>query len=600
MAKSVRETLLAVVTAGLLASCSGGGEDGGGQAGPPPPPPPPGGPTGRMATPAEAGLFLTQATFGPGRSHIEQHTGRSASTWFERQLDIEPTYLTPIVDQYTTMVRDPDSFSAFRRDSATLAFWRNAIGAPDQLRQRMAFALSQILVVSADTSGRLGGSPEGMAYYQDLMIEHAFGNYRDLLEDVTYSPAMGDYLTYIGSKKANPNTGRMPDENYARELLQLFTIGVVEIDQGGEVVTSGGAPVELFDNDDVTGLARVFTGFEFALRGDTDANRRERMRQPLVIDPNDHSEQAKSFLGLTIPAGVSAEESVDQALDHIMAQPTTAPFISRQLIQRFTTSDPSPDYVRRVANAFEAGRFTLPNAETVGDGRRGDLAATLAAILFDPSVSDIDAARADDSFGKVREPVLRLAHWARAFEVPAFEVVYMFDVYNTSGTDDLSQTPYRSPSVFNFYRPGFVAPGTLTGEAGMTAPELQILNSATAAGYVNFMDDFILDDPGDRNVNDLQRKINAVNVTLSAERAAEAWLPDLTYETALASDHEALVDHLALILTNDALSDGTRGLVLEQLDAEAALGTDTPEEIRDRVQIAILLIMSSPDYLVQR
>ncbi len=600
MAKSLSKAMLAVVAATLLSACGGGGdgEGGGGQgSGSTPPPPPPAGPTGRLATPVETALFLTQSTFGPDRDAIESQTGGSASDWFVSQVETPPTYLLPAVDQYLALVRDPDEFSGFARDAATIAFWRNAVGAPDQLRQRTAFALSQILVVSGET-GELASSPDGLAIYQDILIEHAFGNYRDLLEAITYSPAMGNYLTYIGSKKANPQTGRMPDENYARELLQLFTIGVVEIDQGGETV--GGQPAELFDNDDITGLARVFTGFTYGREVRNYEDWRAAMREPLVINPDDHSLEPKSFLGFTIPAGIQGEDSVDRALDHIMDQPTLAPFISRQLIQRFTTSNPAPAYVQRVANAFETGRYQLPNFVTVGEGQCGDLTATLAAILFDESVSDIDAARANTEFGKIREPVLRLAHWARAFEVRATDAVYAFDIHRTNGTGRLNQNAYRAPSVFNFYRPGFVAPGTQTGAQGMTVPELQIFNSASAAGYVNFLEDFVLDDADDRRLERYERLIDNRNVDLSAEAALTAWLPDYDDEIALADDHEALLDHLDLILTHNTLSDGTRALVLEQLDADRDEGEDTPAEIRDRVQMAILLIMTSPDYLVQR
>lgn len=594
-------TATALVCASFLASCGAGGVDGSGESGSSPPPPPPAGPTGRLATSVEAGVFLGQATFGPSPTDLESQTGRSASEWFIAQTELTPTYLTPVVNSYIDLVRDPDSFSAFRRDATSIAFWRNAVGAPDQLRQRMAFALSQILVVS-DDNGPLRNEPEAMAYYQDILIEHALGNYRDLLEAVTYSPAMGSYLTYVGSKKENPDTGRMPDENYARELLQLFTLGVVEINAGGEVVTGGdGLPIELFDNTDITGLARVFTGYEFALDRKTAENRRARLTMPLVVDPEDHSLEEKSFLGLTIPAGIGAEESLDRTLDHLMDQPTMAPFLARQLIQRFTTSNPSPDYVRRVAQAFETGSYQLPNFVTVGTGQTGDLTATLAAILFDETVTDVDRARTDESFGKIREPVLRLVHWARAFQVPGREAVYMFDLYDTNGSDELNQNPYRAPSVFNFYRPGFIAPGTRTGDQGMTVPELQILNSASVAGYVNFMDDFILDDLDDRNLSRIEDQIRWRNVNLDPVSAQRAWLPDYDDEIALADDHAALVDHLDQLLTHGTLSSGTRALIIEELDASAALNnSDTPEALRDRVQMAILMVMTSPDYLVQR
>jgi uncharacterized protein (DUF1800 family) len=567
---------------------SGGGSGGGGGGG--------GSQSAFRSEPLTA-AFLTQATFGPSQTEIDRLTGQSASQWFQDQTSMAPTYLRPRFEQHMNVVVD-GGYSGFRVASPTLAFWRNAVGAPDQLRQRMAFALSQILVVSA-SSGNLRGSPEGMVYYQDLLIEHAFGNYRDLLEDVTYSPAMGYYLTYIGSRKADPDTGRMPDENYARELLQLFTIGVVDTDmQGRERLDSSGAPIELYDNTDITGLARVFTGFEYALDGRTSENRRERMQRPLFIDERDHEDGAKSFLGLTIPAGTPGPDSVDMALDHIMAQPTVAPFVSRQLIQRFVTSHPDPAYVGRVAEAFERGTYQLPNAVTVGEGRRGDLLATLAAVLFDDAARNVEANRRDAQFGKIREPILRVAHWARAFGADPNDTEYLFNLYDTRDADELAQHPYQSPSVFNFYRPGFIAPGTQTGAQNLTMPELQLVNTATAAGYVNALDDFVLQDENDRDLQRIRDKLANLRADLPAEPGVNAWVASYNTELGLLDTPNALLDHLDLVLTAGTLSEGTRALVLEFLEDEST--EDTPEARRDQVQMAVLLIMTSPDYLVQR
>lgn len=582
----------------VLAACGGGGSgdgasEGGGA-------PPPSGPTGAFRTEPTTAVFLTQATFGPSQAEIDRLTGQSASHWFQDQIEMAPSYLHPHFDRHMSQVIE-GGYSGFRAASPTVAFWRNAVEAPDQLRQRMAFALSQILVVSG-SSGRLRGQPEGMVYYQDLLIEHAFGNYRDLLEAVTYAPAMGYYLTYLGSKKADPDSGRMPDENYARELLQLFTIGVVDTDLQGRVLTDGsGEPRELYDNTDITGLARVFTGFEYALDGRTPENRRERMRRPLFINERHHEDGAKRFLGLTIPAGVTGPDSVEMALDHIMDQPTVAPFLARQLIQRFVTSDPDPAYVGRVADAFERGTFQLPNAVTVGEGRRGDLTATLAAILFDPAARDVDANRADPGFGKIREPVLRLTHWARAFGVDPADTEYVFDLYDTREADELAQHPYQAPSVFNFYRPGFVAPGTLTGERDMTTPELQIFNTATAPGYVNFIDDFILQDLDDRDMDRIADRLSRLRADLPAAPGVNAWVADYEDEIALVDTPDALLDRLDLVLTANTLTPQTRALIAEFLEQEAeSSGAADPEDLRDRVQMAVLLVMTSPDYLVQR
>jgi hypothetical protein len=277
-----------------------------------------------------------------------------------------------------------------------------------------------------------------------------------------------------------------------------------------------------------------------------------------------------------------------------------APFIARQLIQRFITSNPSPDYVGRVASAFDRGSFQLPNGVTVGEGRRGDLAATLAAVIFDARARDVEGARRDPEFGKIREPILRIAHWARAFNVSAAHTEYVFDLYDTRESDELNQHPYQSPSVFNFYRPGYVAAGTLTGANDMTVPELQIFNTASAPGYVNFLDDFVLEDLDQRDRQRITDKLYQLKVDLPPGPGVNAWVARYDAELALVDDPGALLDHLDMVLTAGALSAGTRAQILEFLEAEAARDDDSAENLRDRVQIAVLLMMTSPDYLVQR
>ena len=594
----LRLALPALVAASVLAACGGGGSDDGGVS-PPPPPPPPGGPTGAFKSQPETSLFLSQAAFGPRSGEIETLTGSSASQWFLDQLDAPPSYLAARFEQHRQLV-PADGDSGFLTASPTILFWENAISAPDQVRQRMAFALSQILVVSG-TGGVLRARPEAMVYYQDRLIEHAFGNYRDLLEAVTYSPAMGYYLTYLGSKKEDPETGRMPDENYARELLQLFAIGVVEIDgQGRPVTDAAGRGLELFDNTDITGLARVFTGFRLDAETSSTAARIAALSRPLVIEDRFHSTGPKSFLETTIPAGTSGPDSVDMALDHIMAQPTMGPFLARQLIQRFVTSAPSPAYVGRVASAFDRGRFQLPNAVSVGQGRRGDLAATLAAVLFDPEARDVDAARASQTFGKVREPVLRVAHWARAFDINGDLAEYAFEFYDTRSSRDLGQHPYQAPSVFNFYRPGYVAPGAETGAAGLTMPELQIFNTASTPGYVNFIADLVLQDLDERDVERIDAQLRRFRVALPAQPGVNAFVARYQTELELVATPEALIDHLDLMLTAGAMSEPTRALILEHVQAAAQSDGGQDDALRNRVQEAVLMVMTSPDYLVQR
>ncbi len=479
--------------------------------------------------------FLTQATFGPRPDEVIALTGSSPSQWLLAEFSKDPSLNLPIVASYleqqgNAACNDQEGSDAEDEDledseedeegeeedeegeeedeegedtgesgdeaceeqelgidgvfAPNFAFWINAITGSDQVRQRMAFALSEIMVISNTGGEFLTDTPPAVAYYQDVLTTHALGNYRDLLEAVTYSPAMGYYLTYLANRKGDPVTGRVPDENYARELMQLFTIGLVELNMDGSSKTDiNGNAIETYTNDDITGLARVFTGLaaqcnDFDDRSfscEEDEEEDTEVTNSLISNPDflpymepmkmfesQHSPLEKSFLGATIPAGTNGIESITQALDIIFDHPNVPPFVSRQLIQRFVTSHPSPAYIERVATAFAAGSYTLPDGMVVGDGRRGDLQATLSAILFDDDARDM-ASLSDDTFGKVREPIIRFANWARAYNVSTVTPEFMPLLWNTGSPNLLGQQPYGAPSVFNFYRPGYVAPGTLTG-----------------------------------------------------------------------------------------------------------------------------------------
>lgn len=579
--------LLAVI---LLTACGGGG--GGGQTGSPlPDPPQQGTPPPSMDTDEtftdelSTAHFLTQATFGPTKEDIETLTGTDVSDWLQAEFAKPPTYYTPYVLQAidTYGYGQDGGLSFFATISPINAFWPRAIESDDQLRQRMVYALSQILVVS-HRQDALGFFPTGMAGYQDILVEHAFGNYRDLLEDVTYSWAMAEYLTYMQNMKGDPATGRMPDENYARELMQLFTIGLVELNNDGTPRLDGnGNAIETYTNEDITGLAKVFTGLSYDLGAfwsfpDTQASMT--FATPLVFYDRFHSDLEKSFLGTTIPAGTSGPESVDMALDTLFNHPNLGPFLGRQLIQRFVTSDPSPAYIQRVASAFDTGLYVLPDGSSVGEGQRGDLSATIAAVLMDDEARD-PARRDASDFGKLREPVIRFTQWARAFDAShVYSDCCMWEVSNSLG-----QSPWRSPSVFNFYRPGYVAPGTESGATGMTVPELQIVDAGTIAGYPNFMTYYVFgfsryDDPDN-----------------------PAMFPDYTEEIALAYDEGALVDHLNSLLVYGSLEESTQTDIAASIALmPASLDGSTEEQNNrfDRVAMAVLLVMTSPEFVVQK
>lgn len=586
-----QRSAIILLTSLLLAACGGGGGGGAApsdNAGPvdtPAPPAPPAEP--QVLSPAQAARFLSQATFGPNAEAVDALIDTGAEQWLLDEFEKPATLHLPKV----LAGFEPDG--EFRDDRglplasvlflASDSFWQVAIEGDDQLRQRMAFALSQILVVSADSM--LGQYPQTVAHYADILAAGAFGNYRDLLEAVTYSPAMATYLTYLRNEKADPFTGRVPDENYAREILQLFTLGLVELNADGTpVLNADGSQRELYDNSDITELAKVFTGLSVSgigFRAPLRLIPLEAFYTPLQMFDAFHSAEPKQFLGTTIPANTGGEATIDMALDAIFAHPNMGPFVGRQLIQRFVTSAPSPAYVARVSAAFDAGSYTLPSGTDVGTGQRGDLKAVLAAVLFDERARDETVAVEDPNFGKLREPVLRFTHWARAFNVNSADATNELLLKDTARPDFLGQQAYRSPSVFNFYRPGYIAPGTETGAAQLTAPELQITTASSVVGYPNFMTVYALGlTRGNRNGN-----------------VSTAYQPDYSPQVALAGDVGAMVDNLDVLLTHGALQADSRERIVEAL---SLIPAEDDEGLLLRAQIASILMMTTPEYIVLR
>ena len=477
---------------------------------------------------------------------------------------------TAWIDEQLAMPRSPGNVAWFRdqgflaadigRAGLDYTVWRNFASSPDQLRQRVVFALSQILVVSIEG---IGGSWAGwgVAYYLDLLDQHAFGNFRALLEDVTLSPAMGIYLSMRGSRKADAN-GRQPDENYAREIMQLFTIGLVELHADGTPRLVGGNPVETYGEADVSGLARVFTGWDY---GSGSSDGPERLVKPLVNVASQHEAGTKTFLGTTVPANTSAINSLRLALDRLFNHANVGPFIGRQLIQRLVTSNPSAAYVGRVSAVFNDN----------GAGVRGDMKAVLRAILTDPEARNTSAARADAHGGKLREPALRFAAWARACNVGSASGQWRLGNLSDPATR-LGQSPLHSASVFNFYRPGYVPPNTAIATAGKVAPEFQITTESSVAGYLNFM----------------QSSISNSGGLLSSDVKADyaAWLP-------LAGDPAALAAEANLLLAADQLSAARVALIR---DALAAMPSATSANRLSRVHAAVLLTLAAPESLVAK
>jgi len=451
------------------------------------------------------------------------------------------------------------------------SFWMQSIRGPDQLRQRTAFALSQVFVISmANSALEING--DGVGSYYDMLSRNAFGNFRTLLQEVSTHPAMGTYLSHIRNEKENPLTGRLPDENFAREVMQLFSIGLWELNEDGtRRKDASGRDIPTYDRTDVNGMAKVFTGWSWGGPDKSDqrffyGGENAGWNRQMQIYPAYHSTSEKRFLGTTIPAGTSGEASLGIAIDTLFNHPNTGPFIGRQLIQRLVTSNPSPAYVARVSRAFANN----------GAGVRGDMKAVIRAVLMDPEARDTNKL-ADPEWGKLREPVLRFSAWLRAFDAQtptAGDYAGRYAIWNLEDPlEGLAQNPFRAPSVFNWWRPGYAPPGELL-QRGMTAPEFQITHATTVASYVNFLDSTV----GGWGNGD------------------GAILPRNNYQTerALAGNPAALLDHLNVLLLAGQMSPSTRSTILPAINAIPA------SNAADRVKTAVLLTMASPEFIVQK
>lgn len=541
------ETLALLGVSFGVAACGGGG--GGDTAAPPPPPPP----AAVLPTRIQAARFLNQASTGGTKAEIEKITARGFAAWLDEQFALPRT-----ITHWDWLVTAGYAVEA-NRDGQTgfdPVMWRQLIASPDTLRQRVGMALLDFLVVGIDGTN-LSWQQFAAAAYVDILMDNAFGNFRTLLEKISTNAAMASFLTFLGNRKANPNTGAVPDENYARELMQLFTIGLAKLNPDGTPQPgAGGQPAETYTQDDITNLARVFTGWNL---DSNDNSTPDRYRRPLVNSANQHETGAKTFLGTTIPAGTNGPESLRLALDAIFAHPNVPPFVAKQLIKRLVTSNPPPAYVQRIAAVFENN----------GSGVRGDLKAVVRAILLDVEARN-DAIAGASSYGKLREPILRLAAWARAFN--ASSPSNAWPIGNTSSTANrLGQSPGRSPSVFNFFRPGYTPPNTAIANAGLVAPEFQITNEPSVIAYVNYMQALVGNGTGDFRAN----------------------YADMI---ALADNSTNLVNEVDILL-GAALSDTTKASLRAAVDAISLTANNGPQ---NRVNTAVLLTLASPEFLVQK
>ena len=547
----------------------------------------------------DAARFLAQTTFGPTAKDIDRIVRIGKSAWLDEQFTKPQTKHLALLDkrfEQIGFVVEPvqdDSDEGYLRDlQRSDIWWEVALWGDDQLRQRLAYSLSQILVIS-NVSDVLYNDTRGIANYHDILAQHAFGNYRDLLKAVTLNPMMGEYLSMVRNEKADPNRNIRPDENYAREIMQLFSIGLVQLNLDGSVkLDAQNNPLPTYDQTTVKELARVFTGWNMATINNwwewTESGASEIL--PMKPFNNYHDFGAKVLFGdQHIPADKSPEQDIDAALDILFAHPNVAPFISKQLIQRLVTSNPSPAYVTRVAKVFNNN----------GNNVKGDMKAVVRAIVLDDE-AQTGHQTAPATFGKLREPILKTAHLWRAFKGTGTPT----KLENGSVTPPrirflgshrlMGQRPFGSNSVFNFYRPDYQHPGELKN-ANMNSPEFQILTESMIMSKVSALSNAIFwrDTPHDW----LEPTIDGVWDVFSPRL-------HLDRERDLSKNPADLLDHLNLLLMAGQMSQPMYELVLNHLNVNKVDPTwDQAGQTWARdtlVYEALFLVMASPEYAVQR
>ncbi len=527
-------------------------------------------------TRTEAARLLMQGTFGPTMAEVEKVRATGIEAWIDDQIQNQPrTHHEDYIRKIQADLNGPRVDLSYRynndeenveEENLQSAFARAAISGPDQLRQRVAFALSQILVISRQ-DGNIDQNVRSLARYYDRLVDHSFGNYYDLLMGVTLDPNMGRYLSHVGNLPPAPEINRFPDENYAREVMQLFSIGLWELNQDGTRKTNSlGNFIPTYDNDAITELARVMTGLWFANNGwGAQTRQDEEHLVPLEMFPDYHDFGEKTLLnGFVIPARQPSPgngmEDIRDAIRHLFEHPNCAPFICRSLIQFLVTSNPTPDYVERIFHIFDDN----------GTGERGDLGAVVKAILMDPEARDPAVATSPD-FGLFREPVIRTMHLARLTKINRSGQAVWWDYGNYY--DDTLQMPLYSPTVFNFYRPNYTPPGVLDRE-NLDGPAFEIANSYTAVSLPN-------------------------RIWKIADRGFYMggryhFTPDYNDFMPYLNDSDTLLDYINIVVCAGSMRAETRSIIKTNL-ANTAL-SDPVEKVR----LAVYLALMSPEGAVQR
>ncbi|MGB4849278.1 MAG: DUF1800 domain-containing protein [Saprospiraceae bacterium] len=531
----------------------------------------------------EASRFLSQATLGADLETIKKVANQGIENWINEQIDVPPSQtletmksvFAEIVEWYFLNDGDPEQVLT-RPNWVTFNYtwWENHMHDKDLLRQRVALALSEIYVISLDSD--LSGQGYGLADYYDVLLKHAFGNFEDMLYDISIHPCMGFYLSHLNNPREIPEENIHSDENYAREVMQLFTVGLFQLNQDGTRKTDGqGNWIPTYGQADIKELAKVFTGLGV---GGVVENEYVTdpyfgldiyvadMAKPMIMYEEWHQPGTKKMLdGYVIPAGQTGLKDIKDAIHRLALHPNVGPFVGKQLIQRLVTSNPTPDYVARIAAVFADN----------GHHVRGDMSAVIKAILLDPEARTCQSLE-NPNFGKLTEPFLRYTQFTKAIPMEQYygrywNVAYGF--YEATG-----QNPLGSRTVFSFYLPDYQPLGPIS-ENGLVGPEFQIHNSRTSIEYMNqanawavwgyVMDDWEKDNPYVRyNIDELK---------------------------SLARDPEALVNRLDMLFTHGSLSQYTRDLIKE------AITPFVNDDYRqDRVRLAMYLLMVSPDYNIMK
>ena len=495
--------------------------------------------SGPVMSAAAAVRFLEQSTFGPTPALTNQLQQTGFDTLLKGQFSAPPsTYPAPAVG-------DTDLSKVQR------AFFKNAVNDSDQLRQRMAFALNELWVIGSNKVN----DPVGYSNYMQALTTDGLKNYYNVMKDITLTPAMGHWLDMVNNDK--PGTGHHANENYARELMQLFTLGLEQLNPDGTSVVDGsGVPIPTYTQDDVMALGRSFTGWTYPTQpGQTLMKHNEEFYGgPLVAFESNHDGGAKTFLGQSVAAGQSAGQELDNVLTIIFNHPNLSPFVAKQLIEKLVTSNPSPGYVQRVAQAFSSGKFN-----SYGSGQRGDMQAVAAAILLDPEARRGDSSSTAAAIdGKLREPIVMEVAVARAFNAATDGSGF------TNSAQSMSQGLFNSPSVFNFFPPSRLIPQTTTN-----GPEFAIFNTNTSLARVNFINSVVY--------NQLSS-----NTKLDFSPVMNAGTPD------------QMLAWLDTQLLHGTMSDSMKQSILTAVNANGA--TDT----NNQAKTAIYLVLSSSQYQVQR